>query len=69
MKKSLEQNMNKLLEQRKALDVKIARIKEELKTERRSAILRMIEASGLADLQDAELRKVLDSMRMAGASV
>lgn len=68
MAKAITQTMGKLLAQRKAIDVKIAKLKEEQKAEKQSAILRVIQASGLADLQDAELRKVLESLKAAHAS-
>jgi hypothetical protein len=68
MAKAITETMGKLLAQRKAIDVKIAKLKEEQKAEKQSAILRVIQASGLADLQDAELRKVLESLKAAHAS-
>lgn len=68
MAKAITQTMGKLLAQRKAIDVKIAKLKDEQKAEKQSAILKVIQASGLADLQDAELRKVLESLKAAHAS-
>jgi hypothetical protein len=68
MAKAITETMGKLLAQRKAIDIKIAKLKEEQKAEKQSAILRVIQASGLADLQDAELRKVLESLKAAHAS-
>jgi len=68
MAEAITQTMGKLLAQRKAIDVKIAKLKDEQKAEKQSAILKVIQASGLADLQDAELRKVLESLKAAHAS-
>jgi hypothetical protein len=68
MAKAITQTMGKLLAQRKAIDVKIAKLKDEQKAEKQSAILKVIQASGLVDLQDAELRKVLESLKAAHAS-
>ena len=63
MTKTITETMEKLLAQRKAIDVKIAQLKEAQKVEKQNAILKVIQASGLADLQDADLRKVLESMK------
>ena len=60
--------LEKLLAQRKAIDIKVARIKEEEKAEKRASILKAIEASGLAELEDAELRKALNDLMAAHAS-
>ena len=68
MVKKLTDSMEKLLGQRKALDTKIAKLKEEQKAEKRSAILKVIEAAGLADLQDADLQKILHSLMAAHSS-
>jgi hypothetical protein len=63
MAKIVPETMEKLLAQRKAIDVKIAQLKEAQKAEKQSAILKVIQASGLAELQDADLRKVLESLK------
>ena len=60
--------LEKLLAQRKAIDIKVARIKEEEKAEKRASILKAIEASGLAELEDAELRKALNDLMAEHAS-
>ena len=60
--------LEKLLAQRKAIDIKVARIKEEEKAEKRASILKVIEASGLAELEDAELRKALNDLMAAHVS-
>lgn len=63
MAKTIPQTMEKLLAQRKAIDVKIAQLKEAQKAEKQSAILKIILASGLAEMQDADLRTVLESLK------
>lgn len=63
MAKATPETMEKLLAQRRAIDVKIAQLKEAQKAEKQSAILKVIQASGLAELQDADLRKVLESLK------
>jgi hypothetical protein len=63
MAKTIPETMEKLLAQRKAIDMKIAQLKEAQKAEKQSAILKVIQASGLAELQDEELRKVLESLK------
>ena len=68
MAKAIPDTMEKLLAQRKAIDVKIAKLKEEQKAEKQNAILRAIQASGLAELKDGELQKVLESLKAAHAS-
>lgn len=68
MATTIHETMEKLLAQRKVIDIKIAKLKEEQKAEKQSAILKVIQASGLADLQDAELRKVLESLKAAHPS-
>jgi hypothetical protein len=65
MAKAILETMEKLLAQRKAIDVKIAKLKEEQKAEKQSSILKAIQASGLAELRDADLRKVLESLKAA----
>ena len=60
--------LEKLLAQRKAIDTRIAKIKEEEKAEKRASILKVIEASGLAELEDGELRKALHDLMAAHAS-
>lgn len=49
--------------QRKAIDVKIAQWKEARKADKQSEILKVIQASGLAEMKDADLRKVLESLK------
>ncbi len=66
--KKTNTTIEKLLAQRKAIDIKIAQIKEEEKAEKRASILKAIEASGLAELEDAELRKALNDLMAAHAS-
>jgi len=66
--KKTNTTLEKLLAQRKAIDIKIAKIKEEEKAEKRASILKVIEASGLAELEDAELRKALNDLMAAHAS-
>lgn len=68
MAKTIHETMEKLLAQRKAIDIKIAKLKDEQKAEKQSAILKVIQASGLADLQDSDLRKVLESLKAAHPS-
>ena len=63
MAKTIPETMEKLLAQRKAIDMKIAQLKEAQNAEKQSAILKVIQASGLAELQDEELRKVLESLK------
>lgn len=63
MAKAIQETMEKLLSQRKVIDMKIVKLKEEQKAEKQSAILKVIQASGLADLEDADLRKVLESLK------
>ena len=63
MAKTIPQTMEKLLAQRKAIDVKIAQLKEAQKAEKQSAILKIILASGLAEMQDADLRTVLERLK------
>lgn len=65
MAKKTQEIMEKLQAQRNAIDMKMAKLKEEQKAEKQTAILRVIQASGLADLEDAELRKVLQSLKAA----
>lgn len=66
--KKMNATLEKLLAQRKAIDTKIAKIKEEEKAEKRATIMKVIEASGLAELEDAELRKALIDLMAAHAS-
>ena len=61
-------NLEKLLAQSKAIEIKIALVKEEKKAEKRASILKVIEATGLAELEDAQLRKALAELRAAHAS-
>lgn len=68
MAQTTPEAMEKLLAQRKAIDIKIAKLKEEQKAEKQHAILRAIQASGLAEMQDADLRKVLESLKAAHPS-
>jgi ribosomal protein L14E/L6E/L27E len=68
MKKSSNTTLEKLMAQRKAIDTKIARINEVNKAEKRAAVLKVIEATGLAELEDAQLRKALAELRAAHAS-
>ena len=66
--KKMNATLEKLMAQRKAIDTKIAKIKEEEKAEKRATILKLIEASGLAELEDAELRKALNELMATHAS-
>jgi hypothetical protein len=68
MAKATLETMEKLLAQRRAIDVKIAQVKEAQIAEKQNAILKVIQASGLAELQDADLRKVLESLKAAHPS-
>lgn len=60
--KKTSATLEKLNAQRKAIDIKIAQIKEEEKAGKRASILKIIESSGLAELEDAELRKALNDL-------
>ncbi len=66
--KKTNATLEKLLAQRKAIDTKIAKIKEDEKAEKRACILKVIEASGLVELEDSELRKALNDLMAAHAS-
>ncbi len=66
--KKTNATLEKLLAQRKLIDAKIAKIREEEKAEKRASILKAIEVSGLADLEDIELRNALAGLMAAHAS-
>jgi hypothetical protein len=66
--KKMTATLEKLMAQRKAIDTKITKIKEEEKAEKRATILKAIEASGLAELEDAELRQALAELMAAHTS-
>lgn len=68
MEKATAMTIEKLLAQRKAIDLKIAKLKAEEKEEKRTAILKAIMASGLAELQDMELKKALESLKTMQAA-
>lgn len=47
--------LDKLLEQKRAIEARIAKLKNTEREERRAKALRVLEASGLLDLDEAEL--------------
>jgi hypothetical protein len=49
------------------VSVGVTTLHEEEKAEKRASILKAIESSGLAELEDAELRKALNDLKAAHA--